>query len=81
MSIHILSSLIRRSTAYSSILYSVANETEGHRTVHWADKDGVLRATEEPLSDLNERFLDVAFTGRPAQCNVSSTLSSNQVLY
>ena len=49
----------------------MGSEQEGQRTIHWADKDGVLRATEEPVADLNKRYLDVAFTGRPAQCNVS----------
>jgi hypothetical protein len=49
----------------------VANESEGERTIQWADEEGALQATREPLTTLNKRFLDVGFTGRPAQCSVS----------
>lgn len=54
----------------------MANEHDGYATIHWSDKDGILRATEEPVSDLNKRYLDVAFTGRPAQCNVRRQLKA-----
>jgi hypothetical protein len=53
--------------------FTVANEKEGQRTVHWADEDGTLHASVEDLRAFNEHVFDVAFTGQPGQCSVSST--------
>ena len=53
----------------SSIWQSVTDEQEGNRLVHWADRDGTLRASTEPVVDINERYTDIAFSGRPGQCD------------
>ena len=47
----------------------VTSERDGDRTVHWADEDGVLKASTEPVVDINEHYTDVAFAGRPGQCH------------
>lgn len=40
------------------------------KMVQYADEEGVMRAVTEPQEELNERLLDIAFTGQPAQCDV-----------
>lgn len=44
-------------------------ETRGEKTVHYADKDGLLRASTEPVVDINAHYTDVSFSGSPAQCD------------
>ena len=47
----------------------MTSEQGGYRNVHWADEDGILRASTELVIDLNERYTDVAFAGHPSQCD------------
>ena len=55
----------------STVHQTVAQDEGVDKTVHHADNRGVLRAVKESQSVLNERYMDVAFSGRPAQCDVS----------
>lgn len=50
---------------------TVAQDEGLDKTVHHADNRGVLRAVKESQGVLNKRYMDVAFSGRPAQCDVS----------
>ena len=49
----------------------MTNEQEGDSTIHWAAEDGILKASTEPIVDINERYTDVEFTGKPIQCDES----------
>lgn len=60
---------LSEATPLSPLSHSVTSETHGNRAVHWADQNGALRASTEPVVDLNERYTDVGFAGRPAQCD------------
>lgn len=55
----------------SCLSVKVAQEKGVDKIVQYADEEGVLRALSEPQEELNERLLDVAFSGQPAQCDVS----------
>lgn len=58
-------------THMCTCVHTVTNEKEGERTLQWCDQDGILHASEEPLEQLNARYTDVSFAGRPGQCDVS----------
>jgi len=50
-------------------LVQMTNEDQGERTLQYCDKDGSLRAAEEPVIELNARYTDVSFSGHPSQCD------------